>query len=578
MSISVASKIAYTALSSAQVQMNVTSANIANADTVGYSRKTATQTSLVTAGMGTGTAVTGISGTVDKFLFKSLMSATSELGAATVSDSYADRLQSLFGSTSSDSGSSLANSIASLETALTELADTPESATLKAQAVSALDAVVSQLRSTSSGIQSLRGDTDDAIDDALDGVNEKLKTLDSLNEQIAQASAVGQPTADLMDQRNTALSELASSMDVTYYVNSDNQLRVYTAGGQVLLDTEAHAVSYASTASVSAGTVFGAISVNGVDVTNQITSGSIGGLIDLRDNVLPAAQNELDELAGQLADALNAVSNQGTTLPAPASLTGTTQVSGADAFSGSGTVRLAVADADGNLVSYQDLDLSAYATVDELVSAIDGIDGMSASIDASGHLVVASDDPSQGVAIAQMDSAVGADSQGLSDWFGLNDLVTGSDASSIAVRADILSDPSKLQTASLDSSATLTVGSSVLSAGSNAIATALNEALTGSTDFAAAGNLGAAKTSFANYAAQIVADAASVAASAASALTNKETVESTISASISSQSGVNIDEETARLSELQNLYEAAAQIINAANSMFESLLAAVRSA
>lgn len=578
MSISVASKIAYTALSSVQVQMNVTSANIANADTVGYSRKTATQTSLVTAGMGTGTAVTGISGTVDKFLFKSLMSATSELGAATVMDAYADRLQNLFGSTSSDSGSSLANSIASLETALTALADTPESATLKAQAVSALDTVVSQLRSTSSGIQSLRGDADDAIDDAVDGVNDTLKTLDSLNEQIAQATAVGQPTADLVDQRNTALSELASSMDVTYYVNSDNQLRVYTAGGQALLDTEAHTVSYASAASVSAGTVFGAISVNGVDVTNQITSGSIGGLIDLRDNVLPAAQNELDELAGQLADALNAVSNQGTTLPAPASLTGTTQVSGSDAFSGTGTVRFAVADADGNLVSYQDLDLSAYTTVDELVSAIDSIDGMSASIDASGHLVVASDDTSQGVAIASLDSAVGADSQGLSDWFGLNDLVTGSDASSIAVRADILSNPSKLPTGSLDSSTTLTVGASVLSAGSNVIATALNEALTGSTDFAAAGNLGAAKTSFANYAAQIVADAASVATSAASKLTGKETLQSTISASISSQSGVNIDEESARLSELQNLYEAAAQIMNAANSMFDSLLAAVKSA
>ena len=77
-------------------------------------------------------------------------------------------------------------------------------------------------------------------------------------------------------------------------------------------------------------------------------------------------------------------SNQGTSLPPPSTLTGTTAVTASTALSATGTVRIAVTDQSGNLASYRDLDLSGYATVGDLVSAINGISGLSASIDATG--------------------------------------------------------------------------------------------------------------------------------------------------------------------------------------------------
>ncbi len=144
------------------------------------------------------------------------------------------------------------------------------------------------------------------------------------------------------------------------------------------------------------------ISVNGVDVTAQITSGEIGSLLSLRDSVLPAAQSQLDQLANTLADTLNAASNQGTSLPPPTTLTGSTTVTAATALDATGTVRIAVADQSGSLVSYADLDLSTYATVGDLVSAINGISGLSASINASGKVVIASSSSSNGVAINEM--------------------------------------------------------------------------------------------------------------------------------------------------------------------------------
>ena len=81
-----------------------------------------------------------------------------------------------------------------------------------------------------------------------------------------------------------------------------------------------------------------------------------------------------------------------------------------------------------------------------------------------------------------------------------------------------------------------------------------------------------------DYASRVVSDYASRASKAEAAETSAETLTSSLSDTIASQSGVNIDEETAKLSDYQALYSAAAQIIQAANEMFEALLAAAKSA
>ena len=80
MSLNTALNIAFSGLSATQLQISVASANISNADTKGYTRKTADQESSVTAGVGTGVTVTGISSSVDKLLLKSLIASNSDLG------------------------------------------------------------------------------------------------------------------------------------------------------------------------------------------------------------------------------------------------------------------------------------------------------------------------------------------------------------------------------------------------------------------------------------------------------------------------------------------------------------------
>jgi len=589
-SLNIARSIAFSGLSATSVQISVTSSNISNADTTGYTAKTASQSSSVTNGVGTGVTVSGITSTVDKLLLKSLIGATSDLGSADTTNTYLTSLEKLYGSTSSTDGSStgtsLANSIASLESALSSLASTPSSASLQSNVISALDDVASQLRETSGGIQKLRSDADQDISSSIDDVNSNLQEIADLNAAIKQTAAVGQSTADLEDQRNTALQDIASKMNISYFTASNGDLQIYTTSGQALVDSSAHTISYTTAASVTASTTyaagssssgFSAIEVNGVDITSQITGGDIGALVTLRDKTLPAAQSQLDQLAQQLASAMNGISNGASAVPAPTSLTGATAVTSSTALSATGTVRIAATDQSGNLVSYGDLDLSSYATVGDLVTAINGISGLSASVDSDGHLSITATGSGNGVAINEMTSAVGSSGDGFSDYFGLNDLVTGTGASDIAVNSKILTGTSELQLATLDSSSSLTVGSTVLSSGSATVVNAFYDALTESRTFSSTGGLAATTGSLADYASTIVSDVASKSSQASTNYTAKETAQSTYADSLSSQSGVNLDEESAKLSTLQNKYSAASALIEAINSMYSALLSAVQS-
>jgi len=578
-SLDIARLIAFSAISATEVQIGIASSNVANADTKGYTQKTGNQVADYMGGVGAGVSVTGISSNVDQLLLKSLINATSDLGSADTTNNYMTELQQLFGTANSDgsstTGTSLANTLAALETALTSLSNSPSSVSLQSAVVSALDNVASQLRDTSKGIQNLRSNADQDIASSVTSINSDINQIADLNQQIKKMAAAGQSTADLEDQRNSALQDLSSYMNVSYYTASNGDLQVYSSSGQALVDSSAHTLSYTASSNVSASTSFSKITVGGVDITSQITSGKIGALITLRDTTLPAEQNQLDQLANQLKSALNSVSNGASAVPASNSLTGTATVSSSTALTASGTVRIAVTDSSGKLVSYQDLDLSNYPTVGDLVTALNGISGISASVDANGHLTISSTNSADGVAINDMDSSISG--AGFSDYFGMNDLVTGTGASNFAVRSNFLTGAETLPVGTLDDSATLTAGSAVLTPGSATVINSFYKVLTGSTSFAAAGGLGATTGSFADYASDIVGNIASKASQASTTFTTKSATQSAYANSLASQSGVNVDEETNRISALQNKYAAASQLLSTINAMFSSLVTAMQS-
>jgi len=117
-------------------------------------------------------------------------------------------------------------------------------------------------------------------------------------------------------------------MDINVIQGSNNQVTVYTNSGVQLVGTSASKLDFNAQGTVSANTTWNAdpsksavgtitlTSANGSSVdlvkTNAIHSGQIAGYLQMRDQDLVQAQNQLDALAASMASALSDQTTGGT--------------------------------------------------------------------------------------------------------------------------------------------------------------------------------------------------------------------------------------------------------------------------
>lgn len=563
MTLSAALSSATTSLRAIQTQMAVASSNIANADDVNYSAKIAKQQANVAGGVGIGVDVVAIESKVDFNLVLGIVAASSADHAAQTTQDYLQTLSDSLGNLSNDgAGNALSTTLSSLTGHLDELATTPESVTLKNTVATEVSDAAASLRGTAEEVQALRADADSAIADAIPEINDALHQIDTLNLAIVRAQAGGKPTADLEDQRNAALQTVAAYIDVKAFTESNGSMNVYTGAGHVLVASQVHELSFVESNTVNPLTAYPAtlngVMLDGEDITKSIRSGSVAALLTLRDSTLPAVQTQLDAVATKLRDTLNTIANNGSASPPPNTLTGTEMFAGTDAFSGSGNLRVAVTDADGKIVSYSDIDLTTCATVDDVVNALNTVTDLTASLDASGRLMLQSLTSTNGVAVSG--GSVGTEN--FSGYFGLNDVLTGNSADQLIINPTLAADTTRFPVGTLNMAATLNPGDIGVSVGSGTLAQSMADTMRSSKVTADAGNL------VSNVAGQL--------STAKSRASSTETNLNTLVGTFSSKYGVNVDEETAHITELQNAYAASAQVMSAVKSMFEDLLQAVR--
>lgn len=288
---------ALSGLQAAQQNLSLISTNISNANTAGYSRETLpTSPNLYVGGGGVTTGLAQRQ--VSQSLNANLRSQISTASAASTLNTYYQSIQNLFGSLSSSS--SIASTLSNFSSALQSLATTPSDTVAQQNVVSAGQALANQLNSMSSGIQTLRSDADAAIGQAVTQVNSLLQSIDSYNTQIARARANNQSTAALEDQRDQALQQLAQQMPVQAYTNADDSMVVITPQGQTLVNGSAAQLTFSPSSTITAGSTLSKITVNGIDITNDIAGGNIGALLQMRDQVLPNLTSELNQFTNQL--------------------------------------------------------------------------------------------------------------------------------------------------------------------------------------------------------------------------------------------------------------------------------------
>jgi flagellar hook-associated protein FlgK len=370
MSLTLALNNAISGLNVNQRALATVSQNIANANTVGYTRKTVDQSSQVLGGNGAGVRIEDISRKVDEFLIRAVRSASTNMAQAESLSNYMERLQVYMGQPGQSN--SLDSYVQTFFNQLQSLAETPEVTSLRSQTVASANQLALAISDLAYAIQNMRYEADIEIKSGIDQFNTKLRSLDTINTAIAQSNAYGSPSADLLDKRDTLLKDISEFMDLQVIIQKDGRAFLYTRNGQPILSESRFQLEYQGSSNIMDFTNTGRMGdivvrrimsdgtpaevssvlvkggVEGQVDSSKVTGGALKGLLQVRDEVFPEFMTQLDQLAATMRDEFNAVHNKGSGFPGATSYTGTRPVLASDYTGFSGAVQIALLNADGS--------------------------------------------------------------------------------------------------------------------------------------------------------------------------------------------------------------------------------------
>ena len=367
-SLNLALNNALTGLDANKQALNIISQNLANANTPGYSRQIVEQTARYVQGVGSGVQIENVVRKVDDFLLRASQTQASQVERNNVIADYQDRVQIQLGQPGS--GNSLDTYIANFFNVAKQLSDLPDSSANRSNLISSARTLANRISDVAESLEDLRYQADRDIRTATQAVNQSIAKLGELNKGISAAYVSRQSTAGLLDARDAEIENISKYMDVAVTYSQTGAAYVTTTSGVALVDELNHKLVFNTAESVSnfinndrlGSLQLLTLDANGVevgarttlvtsdvssDVTSVISSGRIGGYLELRDRALPRMLDELDMLAANLRNAVNEIQNAGTAYPPPRELTGTRPIRANDEFSWAGAVRIAVLDATG---------------------------------------------------------------------------------------------------------------------------------------------------------------------------------------------------------------------------------------
>jgi flagellar hook-associated protein 1 FlgK len=314
MSLFGALSIASGGLTNVSNQLAVVSQNVANASTPDYSAEVATQSDLSSGGLAIGVASGPTGRQVDTALQESLYQQNSLVAGLQTTQTALQGLDAVQGTPGQ--GSDLSGLLGTLQDAFSTLENDPSNQTQQQQVVTDAGNVTGQINALGNAVVAGRQTAQDAVVTSVASLNSGLATIGGLSDQIMQLKAAGQSTADLENQRDAAMDSLSGVIGVRFLEQPDGDVQAITSGG---LDLPIHSTTppfATSAATIGPGSSYPgggipAITLNGVDVTQQLTGGQLGANITLRDQTLPGYQGQLDEFSETLSTRF---SQQGLTL------------------------------------------------------------------------------------------------------------------------------------------------------------------------------------------------------------------------------------------------------------------------
>jgi flagellar hook-associated protein 1 FlgK len=330
MSLSQALATAVSGMRVNQAGLSIVAANVANAETPGWVRKTGTQVAVASGPVGTGVRIAAINRELDQYIQRQMRMESSGASYASMRAKFFDGLQSIYGQPGASS--TLESAYNEFMSSLQMLTTNPEMASARSGVINSAQVLAQQLNRMTGDIQSLRGDAELGLADAVTRANEAMQRITQINRQLATASPGDATTANLLDQRDVYIDDLAKLMDINVVRGDFNQVSVFTNSGIQLVGVNASTLEFDPQGAMNPAAQWsndpsqrtvGPIVLkgpNGSDVdllaSNAIRSGEIAAYVEMRDEVLVQAQTQLDEIAAAMARALSDRSIDGTAVTA----------------------------------------------------------------------------------------------------------------------------------------------------------------------------------------------------------------------------------------------------------------------
>lgn len=615
------------ALIAFQRALATVSHNVANVATEGYSRQrvelsTRSPTDMGYGYVGNGVQVSDVRRIADQLANTRLLESGGELARAQQLSGLASRVDTLF----SDKATGLAGVWSNFFDATTGLTSNAASSAAREDVLSDAKALTARFKQLNNQLDSLSNEVNSGLRSSAEKVNRIGAEIARLNGEIV--SNPNNVSNDLLDQRDRLVSQMVGFTGGTAVQQGDGSLNVFTSGGQALVVGNTSSKLTVATDPYRPERVRLALDGNGqqIQLNDSSLGGKIGGLMDFRSDVLDPAQSELGRIAVGLAEAFNQQHRAGMdlngqmgtdffTVPAP-------RVNGNANNTGTGTLTASVGDLskldaqnvvlkfDGTAWSATRSDTGANVPLTGTGTAADplvisGVElvvgGAPASGDrfllqptagAAGGINVAIDDPNRIAAATPVKAKAELDNVGTGRIGSVK--VTDSTNANLLTPADIEFIDGTQYTVNGTGPFTYTPGQPINANGwslsLDGVPAAGDRFSVGSTgagssdngNAIALGNLDDAKAlnggtvSLNGAIGGLTTTIGSAARQADYAADAQQVLYDQAQAARDSISGVNLDEEAANMLRFQQAYQAAAQVISTADTMFQSLLSAVR--
>jgi len=302
--------IAVSALQAEQAALDVTSNNVANANTPGYSRQRPdlVESNPVTLGpltIGTGVTLQQVEGVRDPLLENRIQQETQQQGMLDTLVPSMQQVEVLFNQTS---GGDIGTQISNFFSSVSQLSANPQNLALRTGVLTAAGNLANSFHTTANNLSQQRSNLDLQIVQGVGQINTLTTQIAQLNGQIGSLENLHQNASAFLDQRGQLINQLANLVDVAEIHSENGGLTLTMSNGTPLV---AGNQSFALNTQPGISGLAHIFSSTGADITGSVNAGELAGWLQVRDQKIPALLSNLDTLASGLASGLNAANHAG---------------------------------------------------------------------------------------------------------------------------------------------------------------------------------------------------------------------------------------------------------------------------